>query len=116
MGAYVLTVLGGLLLLYAGYLAIVGALTSMAPGRFVRAIGGVQLLAFSTSSSAAVMPLSIETAVSKLGVSEQTANLVIPLGAPVNMAGTALYQRSRLSSSPRCPASICRSVNSPWSC
>ena len=92
MGAYVLTVLAGLLLLYAGYLAIVGTLTGMSPQRFMRAIGSVQLLAFSTSSSAAVMPLSIESAVSRLGVPEQTANLVIPLGATVNMAGTALYQ------------------------
>jgi Na+/H+-dicarboxylate symporter len=92
MGAYVLTVLGGLLLLYIGYLVIVGLLAGMAPLRFVRAIGGVQLLAFSTSSSAAVMPLSIETAVSKLGVPERTASLVVPLGATVNMAGTALYQ------------------------
>jgi Na+/H+-dicarboxylate symporter len=92
MGAYVLTVLAGLLLLYLGYLAIVGLLAGMAPQRFMKAIGSVQLLAFSTSSSAAVMPLSIETAVTRLGVREQTANLVIPLGATVNMAGTALYQ------------------------
>jgi Na+/H+-dicarboxylate symporter len=92
MGAYVLTVLAGLLLLYLGYLAIVGLLAGMAPQRFMKAIGSVQLLAFSTSSSAAVMPLSIETAVTRLGVREQTANLVIPLGATVNMAGIALYQ------------------------
>lgn len=92
MGAYVLTVLAGLLLLYLGYLAIVGLLAGMAPQRFMKAIGSVQLLAFSTSSSAAVMPLSIETAVTRLGVREQAANLVIPLGATVNMAGTALYQ------------------------
>lgn len=92
MGAYVLTVLGGLLLLYFGYLAIVGVFAGMSPRRFMRAIGSVQLLAFSTSSSAAVMPLSIETAVSKLGVPERTASVIIPLGATVNMAGTALYQ------------------------
>lgn len=45
-----------------------------------------------TSAGAAVMPLSIETAVSKLGVRSGTANLVIPLAATINMAGTALYQ------------------------
>lgn len=50
------------------------------------------LLAFSTSSSAAVMPLSIDTAVKKLRVPESVASLVIPLGATINMAGTALYQ------------------------
>jgi Na+/H+-dicarboxylate symporter len=92
MGAYVLTVLAGLLLLFVGYLVIVGVLGNMAPPRFVRSIASVQLLAFSTSSSAAVMPLSIETAVRKLDVPEETANLVVPLGATVNMAGTALYQ------------------------
>lgn len=92
MGAYVLTVLGGLLLLYLGYVVIVAIVGAMSPRRFVQGLGSVQLLAFSTSSSAAVMPLSIETAVTRLGVAERTASLVIPLGATVNMAGTALYQ------------------------
>ena len=92
LAAYVLTVFAGLLILYAGYLLLVGAFGGIKVSAFARAISGVQLLAFSTSSSAAVMPLSIQTAVSKLGVPEPTAGLVIPLGATVNMAGTALYQ------------------------
>jgi Na+/H+-dicarboxylate symporter len=50
------------------------------------------LLAFSTSSSAAVMPLSIKTAEEQLGVRPSIAQFVIPLGATINMNGTALYQ------------------------
>jgi Na+/H+-dicarboxylate symporter len=52
----------------------------------------VPLLAFSTSSSAAVMPLSIRTAEEKLGVRPSISQFVIPLGATINMNGTALYQ------------------------
>jgi Na+/H+-dicarboxylate symporter len=52
----------------------------------------VQLLAFSTSSSAAVMPISMQTAERKLGTSQALAQFIIPLGATVNMAGTAIYQ------------------------
>ncbi len=92
MGAYVLTVLAGLLLLLIAYLVLVAVLGGMRPWEFASKIGGAQLLAFSTSSSAAVMPLTIKTAVEKLKVPEHIASLVVPLGATVNMAGTALYQ------------------------
>lgn len=89
---YVGTVVIGLLILLALYLAIFFIFTRKNPRSFLSRIGGVMLLAFSTSSSAAVMPLSINTAVKKLDVPESVANLVIPMGATVNMAGTALYQ------------------------
>jgi Na+/H+-dicarboxylate symporter len=62
---------------------------------FVRSLRGMRevlLLAFSTSSSAAVMPLSIKTAEEKFGVRPSISQLVIPLGATLNMNGTALYQ------------------------
>ena len=59
---------------------------------FMKVIRPAQLLAFSTSSSAAVMPLSLQTAEHELKVDESTARFVIPLGATVNMDGTALYQ------------------------
>jgi Na+/H+-dicarboxylate symporter len=49
-------------------------------------------MAFSTSSSAAVMPLSIRTAEEKLGVRPSISQFVVPLGATINMNGTALYQ------------------------
>ena len=92
MGAYVLAVLLGLLGLLLVYLLLAAAFGGVGPISFLTRTGSVQLLAFSTSSSAAVMPLTIETAVSKLGVPDNVAGLVVPLGATINMAGTALYQ------------------------
>jgi Na+/H+-dicarboxylate symporter len=92
MAAYVLSVVAGLLGLLTLYLVIVSTLGRRNPFRFLASVADPLVLAFSTSSSAAVMPLSIDTAVKKLGVPESTASLVIPLGATVNMAGTALYQ------------------------
>lgn len=92
MAVYVATVLGGLLLLLAVYLVIVSAVARRNPLSFLQAVREVQLLAFSTSSSAAVMPLSIQVAEEKLGVRPCTSQFVIPLGATINMNGTALYQ------------------------
>lgn len=92
MGAYVLTVLAGLAGLFVLYFVILAVFGRTGPADFERSVAGVQVLAFSTSSSAAVMPLSIETAVHKLRVPESIAGVVVPLGATVNMAGTALYQ------------------------
>lgn len=92
VGVYVLTVLLGLAAVLALYLAIYAAAKRASPLRFLRAAREVMLLAFSTSSSAAVMPVSLRTAEEKLGVSPGVAQLVIPLGTTINMAGTALYQ------------------------
>tara|TARA_R110000787_G_scaffold74017_9_gene164720 strand:+ start:4526 stop:5857 length:1332 start_codon:yes stop_codon:yes gene_type:complete len=92
MGAYVGTVLGGLLLMLMIYLLLAFIITGIGPQRFLSAVREVMLLAFSTSSSAAVMPLSIKTAVEKLGVRQTIAQFVIPLGTTINMNGTALYQ------------------------
>ncbi|MCC5981670.1 MAG: dicarboxylate/amino acid:cation symporter [Oceanicaulis sp.] len=92
LGAYVGTVLIGLALLLVLYLVLVALLGRMNPLKFQSAVGEAQLLAFSTSSSAAVMPLSIRIAVEKLGVPPSMASFIIPLAATVNMAGTALYQ------------------------
>lgn len=92
MAVYVITVLAGLALLFCGYIALVTTLTSESPRAFISAIREVMLLAFSTSSSAAVMPLSIKTAEDKLHVRQSISQFVIPLGATINMNGTALYQ------------------------
>jgi len=92
MTAYVLTVVTGLGLLLIFYLLVVGLVARRSPWKFLTTIRAVQLLAFSTSSSAAVMPLSIKTAQGKLGVSPGIAQFTIPLGATVNMDGTAIYQ------------------------
>jgi proton glutamate symport protein len=71
---------------------IVFTVAGITPSEFLSKIREVQLLAFSTSSSAAVMPLSIKTVVEKFKVQASTADFIIPLGATVNMDGTALYQ------------------------
>jgi proton glutamate symport protein len=66
----------------------------MSPLKFLKKIGDVQLLAFSTSSSAAAMPLSMATAEKRLAVAPPVARFIVPLGATINMDGTALYQVS----------------------
>jgi Na+/H+-dicarboxylate symporter len=92
IGFYVVVVLLGLLLLLVVYLLMVGLLGKMNPFQFIKKIGNVQLLAFSTTSSAAVMPLSLKTAKEKLGINPSISNFLIPIGATVNMDGTAVYQ------------------------
>lgn len=92
MAVYVGTVLVSLLLMLLTYLIIIYLAASQRPLAFLRAVRDVLLLAFSTSSSAAVMPLSIKTAEEKLAVRPSVSQFVIPLGATINMNGTALYQ------------------------
>jgi len=92
MASYVATVLLGLAILMLLYLTILKLLAGVPPLKFVKDTRDVLLLAFSTSSSAAVMPLSIRTAEDKLGVRPSISQFVIPLGATINMNGTALYQ------------------------
>ena len=91
IGVYVATILGGLLALICFYLIVVATLGGISPGRFLAAARPVQLLAFSTNSSVAVMPLTMKTAEEKLGVRLSTAQFVAPIGATVNMDGTALF-------------------------
>ncbi|MCP4137849.1 MAG: dicarboxylate/amino acid:cation symporter [bacterium] len=92
LGMYILTVLLGLLLLGVFYNIIIFLFTDLTPGKFMKNIRDVQLLAFSTSSSAAVMPLSISTAEEKLNIKPAISQFLIPVGATINMDGTALYQ------------------------
>ncbi len=92
VGMYFITVLGGLLMMLCMYILIVSIIAGRNPLDFLNAIREVQLLAFSTSSSAAVMPLSIQAAEEKLNVRPEIARFVVPLGATINMDGTALYQ------------------------
>ena len=92
MAVYVGTVLLGLGLIMVLYLVLVLAFTRRSPLWFLAATREVLLLAFSTSSSAAVMPLSIKTAEERLGARPSIAQFVIPIGATINMNGTALYQ------------------------
>jgi len=92
MAIYVATVLIGLLLLIAFYLLVLFLTTGTGPSSFLRSVREVLLLAFSTSSSAAVMPLTIKTVEERLGVRSSVSQFVVPLGTTINMDGTALYQ------------------------
>jgi Na+/H+-dicarboxylate symporter len=92
MAVYVLTVMLGLALMLAVYLLLLWFFTGQGPLAFMRSASNLMLLAFSTSSSAAVMPLSIETAEQQFKVRSSISQFVIPLGATINMNGTALYQ------------------------
>ncbi|MEM9462595.1 MAG: dicarboxylate/amino acid:cation symporter [Myxococcota bacterium] len=91
MGAYVGVVLLGLLVLMIGYLLLMWLTDGLSPGRFLRHTRELLLLAFSTSSSAAVMPMTVRM-VKSFGIRETTAQFLVPLGATINMTGTALYQ------------------------
>lgn len=92
MTVYVGAVLLGLFLLFLLYLLIAATLGRRSPLEFLSNIKEVQLMAFSTSSSAAVMPLSVQAADNKLKVRPSISQFIIPLGATINMDGTALYQ------------------------
>ena len=91
-GVYALTVLLGLLCMLGVYLTFIAIFARQFPLKFLSGIREVQLLAFSTSSSAATMPFSIQAAEDKLSVREEISRFIIPLGATVNMDGTAMYQ------------------------
>ncbi|WP_033960362.1 dicarboxylate/amino acid:cation symporter [Psychroserpens jangbogonensis] len=92
LGYYMAVVMLGLIILLTFYLVLVSVITKKNPLKFLKAIREPQLLAFSTASSAAVMPLSMKTADEKLGVSSNISDFVIPVGATINMDGTALFQ------------------------
>jgi Na+/H+-dicarboxylate symporter len=92
LSAYVGTVLIGLFLLLLLYLLVLVVLARRSPWAFIKNVRDVQLLAFSTSSSAAVLPLTMRTAQERLGIRASVAQFVLPLGATINMTGTALYQ------------------------
>lgn len=93
LGFYALVVVGGLILHMAiTYAAMIKFLTPLTIKDFMKAMMPVQLLAFSTSSSGATLPVTMEVAERDLGVSEEISSFVLPMGATINMDGTALYQ------------------------
>ena len=92
MSIYMGTVLAGLVLMFCIYLIILKTVARMPLRLFLTSARPVQLLAFSTSSSAAIMPVTMQTAEEKLGVAPTVARMVVPMGATINMDGTALYQ------------------------
>ncbi len=92
VGLYAITVLAGLGCMLVIYIILIAVFTKTSPLTFLKNIREVQLLAFSTSSSAATMPFSIQAAEEKLNIRHEISRFIIPLGATVNMDGTALYQ------------------------
>jgi proton glutamate symport protein len=92
LGWYALTVVFGLMVMIIFYNIIVLIVTKKTPKFFMNGISPAQLLAFSTSSSAATLPVTMERVTEHLGVEEEVASFVLPIGATINMDGTSLYQ------------------------
>jgi len=89
---YSLTLLLGLILMIIIYLLIVKLLTGRNPISFLKAILPAQLVAFSTSSSAATLPVTMDRVQNHLNVQKEVSSFVLPIGATINMDGTAVYQ------------------------
>lgn len=92
LALYAITVLFGLVIMLGVYAGIVYFSSGISPGRFFKAIAPAQLLAFSTSSSAATLPVTLDCVESNLKVPREVAGFVLPIGATINMDGTSLYQ------------------------
>jgi Na+/H+-dicarboxylate symporter len=89
IGVIYLASIAHMLLVYGGLLAM---LARLSPLRFFKGVAPALAVAFSTSSSAGTLPVSIECARKNLGVSQGVAGFVLPVGATINMDGTAIYQ------------------------
>ena len=89
---YSLTLILGLAVLIVLYLMIVKIFTGKSSNFFLKGILPAQLVAFSTSSSAATLPVTMDRVHNDLGVKEEVSSFVLPIGATINMDGTALYQ------------------------
>jgi Na+/H+-dicarboxylate symporter len=92
LGAYMITVVIGLFAMMIIYIIIIKVFAKRPISSTFKMMKTPQLLAFSTSSSAAVMPISIKTAEEEMKVKPEVSQFIIPMGATINMDGTALYQ------------------------
>ncbi|MGY5847290.1 dicarboxylate/amino acid:cation symporter [Salegentibacter sp. HM20] len=92
LALYGVTVLLGLALMIGVYILLVWVFTKNTPSFFVNGIAPAQLLAFSTSSSAATLPVTMERVEEHMGVHKEVTSFVLPIGATINMDGTSLYQ------------------------
>ncbi len=93
LAKYALTVVAGLaIMIFAVYPLSLKIFTHVGFARFFRAISPAQLLAFSSSSSGATLPVTMDCLENRLGVKEEITSFVAPIGATINMDGTALYQ------------------------
>lgn len=84
-------ILGAILLLFVIYPLSIRLFSKMKLGHFFKSMIRPQIVAFSTSSSLATLPVTLETCEEELGVSKETAAFVVPLGATINMTGSAVY-------------------------
>ncbi|MDG1451331.1 MAG: dicarboxylate/amino acid:cation symporter [Polaribacter sp.] len=89
---YAFTVIGGLLLMITFYMILLRIFTKKNPIVFLKQLSPAQLLAFSTSSSAATLPVTMERVEEHIGVDKEVSSFVLPVGATINMDGTSLYQ------------------------
>ncbi len=89
---YAATVALGLLSMVIVYLLVIVFVVGKSPSYFLKGISPAQLLAFSTSSSAATLPVTMERVEEHLGVDKEISSFVLPVGATINMDGTSLYQ------------------------
>ncbi|MBK6265029.1 dicarboxylate/amino acid:cation symporter [Marivirga sp. S37H4] len=94
LGSYSLTLLFGLLfMIFVFYpLIITMFIKKLSYKEFLKRISPAQFLAFSTSSSAATLPVTMECVEENMGVSRKISSFVLPIGATVNMDGTSMYQ------------------------
>ncbi|MDA7570871.1 dicarboxylate/amino acid:cation symporter [Flavobacteriaceae bacterium] len=92
LALYAITLLLGLALMIVVYIIIVRVFTNKKASFFMKGIAPAQLLAFSTSSSAATLPVTMECVEKNLGVDKEVASFVLPIGATINMDGTSVYQ------------------------
>ena len=92
LALYAITLLLGLAAMIAVYSIIVKIFTGRSPSSFFKGIAPAQLLAFSTSSSAATLPVTMECVEENLGVDKEVTSFVLPIGATINMDGTSVYQ------------------------
>jgi Na+/H+-dicarboxylate symporter len=93
LAVYGLTVTVALFFLMLGFYPLLIKLFSRLPvKRFLKECYPLQLLAFTTSTSAAVLPVTLDTAINKLGIDEDTCSFVMPIGVTINMDGTSCFQ------------------------
>lgn len=93
LGIYAVNVVVALLFLLAFFYPTLARLfAGFNPLRFIRSVYPLQLFAFTTSSSAATLPMTFSTAQDRLGVSREVSSFVLPIGATINMDGTSCYQ------------------------
>lgn len=92
LGIYTASVIGAMVILYVLYVAIAVIFSGISPIKFLKAAREPGLIAFSVNSSAATMPVTVKSAQENLNVDPALAQFIVPLGATINMGGTACYQ------------------------